>query len=336
MSALTCTLALVALLTNGPFVATAGPTAASGRPTEIVRKAITIYQARELKSREYRYVELDDFSGKGLEGKLQDSEVYEVIPLGPILFRRHVAHNGRPLPPLEQENEQQRLDRAIKEMEERFKNQVENPEAKLPDDHAPPGTPVSGVMYDAQFASWQLDLHSLPEGFSFRLLPEEVSEGRKLFVVEGKPTGGVSWPHRGALALYNFDIKLWIDQNELELVKFEAHAKSKGILARPQHAVINRKEFPGASGERELDSLYESNLWYGRGTVITREWKKVNDEVWLPASLHVKGKMSIESDYPNGDHGTATWPMEQNTTFYDYEKFRVTHRILPDFTEKKK
>jgi hypothetical protein len=251
-----------------------------------------------------------------------------VIPLGTDLFRRHVAHNGRPLPPLEEMNEQKRLDRAIREMEESFEKRVENPNAKVPEDDVPPGTPVSEVTFDAPFESWQLDLESLPEAFDFRDLGEQVLQGRKVFVVEGKPTGAAAWRRRGALEFHNFDVKLWIDQNEFEVVKFEAHAKKKGLLARPIHAIVNKQKFPGANGEKELDSLYESTLWYGPGTVITREWKKVNDETWLPATLDVKGKVSHERNYPNGDHGSATSPMEQHTTFYDYEKFRVTHRIL--------
>jgi hypothetical protein len=299
------------------FAASAG-TAVPGDATDIVRKAIINYEARELKARDYRYVESNYVSHKLLGGKLQDSEVYEVIPLGASLFRRHVAHNGRPLPPLEEMSEQHRLDRAIRQMEESFEKQVEDPHAKIPEDDAPPGTPVSEVAFDAPFESWQLDLQSLPEAFAFRGLGEQVSQGRKLFVVEGKPTGGAAWPRRGALELHNFGIKLWIDQNELEVVKLEARAKKKGLLARPIHAMVNKQKFPGASGETELDSLYESTLWYGPGTMITREWKKVNDETWFPATLHVKGTVSHERDYPNGDHGSATSPMEQHTTYYDY------------------
>jgi hypothetical protein len=335
MSTLGRILALVALLTNGPFVATAGTTAAPGDATDIVRKAIINYEARELKIRDYKYVEFVYVSHKLLGGKLQDSEVYEVIPLGTGLFRRHVAHNGRPLPPLEERNEQQRLDRAISEMEENFDKRIENPDANLPGDNVPSGTPVSEVMFDAPFEAWQLDLHSLSEGFSFRLRGEEVSEAHKLLVVEGKPTVGTAWARRNTLDLNNFNTTLWIDENELEVVKVEAHAKKKGLLEKPEHAIVNSQKFSGASGERELDSLYEGALWYDRGTVITWEWKKVNGEVWLPASLHVKGKESLERDYPNGDHGSATSPIEQYTTYYDYQKFRVTHRILPDFTKKK-
>jgi len=331
MSALICSLAMVALLTNGWFAAIPSPIAAPGDAADIVRKAIINYEAREPKIRDYRYIEFVYVSHKLLGGKLQDSEVYEVIPLGTSLFRRHVAHNGRPLPPLEEMNEQKRLDRAISQMEENFNKRMENPNANLPGDNVPSGTPLSAVMFNAPFEAWQLDLHSLPEGFSFRLRgEEELSAAHKLLVVEGKPTEGTVWARRNALDLQNFNITLWIDENELEVVKVEAHAKKKGLLERPEHAIVNRQKFPGASGESELDSLYESTLWYDRGTVITWAWKKVNDEVWLPASLHVKGKESLERDYPNGDHGSATSPIEQHTTYYDYEKFRVSHRILPN------
>lgn len=337
MSTLICTVALAALLINSFFGAFAGPTAVPGDATDIVQKAIINYKARELKAREYSYVESDFISEKLFRGKLQDSELYEAIPLGATVYRRHLAHNGRPLPPLEERSEQQKLDHAINEFEESFKKRIENPDAKLQGDYdIPPGKPVAAVLWDHPFESWRLDLQSLPEGFSFRSLGEKISETQKFFVVEGEPTDRAVWAQRGALDLQNFYITLWIDEKELEVVKLEARAKKKGLLARPQHVIVNTRELSGASSKAELDSLYESALWYGPGTVITREWKKVNDEVWLPASLDVNGKESHERDYPNGDHGSATWRLEQHTTFYGYRKFRVSHHILPDLTDQKK
>ncbi len=321
---------LAALLTCLSVPAAAQSKAPMGDATDIVRKAMANYQARELKAKEYKYVENDFISEKLSRGKLQDSELYEMIPLGTNFYRRHLAHNGQPLPPLEERNEQERLDRAIKRMEENFYQRVANPDVKIPDDNAPPGTPVDEVMFDSPFAYWQLDLQDLPNGFSFSSLGEEVSDGRKLYVVAGKPKEGVAWARRGLLDLQNFDVTLWIDEEALEIVKFEARANKKGVLARPLHATVNRQMFPGARGEAELDSANESTLWYMKGTVITREWKKVNDEVWLPSNLHVKGKKSHERDYPNGDHSSGTWEAEQQTLYTDYRKFRVSHRILPE------
>ena len=302
-------------------------------PADVVRKAVINYQARQLKAREYAYGETDLIVEKLFGGQLRDSELYEVIPLGDRVYRRHLAHNGQPLPPEEEKSEQQRLEQAIHQMEESFQKRIENPNATVPYDNAPPGTPVSEAMFDSPFQLWQLDLASLPGGFSFHI-SVEVLEGRALFVVEGKPTEGVRLAQRGSLNLQNFDIKLWIDEQELELVKLEARARKKGLLATPEHAIVNRKEFQGARAQTELDSLYESALWYDKGTLITREWTKVNGDAWLPATLHVKGKESHERDYPNGDHSSGTWPMEQQTTYSNYHKFRVTHRILPDFDVK--
>jgi|ERR1044071_2141841 hypothetical protein len=302
-------------------------------PIAVVRQAIINYQARQLKAREYAYGETDLIVEKLFGGQLRDSELYEVVPLGDRLYRRHLAHNGRPLPPQEEKSEQERLDYAIHQMEESFQKRVENPNATVPYDNAPPGTPIYEVMFDSPFQLWQFDLASLPGGFGFHI-SEDVREGRRLFVVEGQPTGGVKLAQRGVLELQNFDIKLWIDEQELELVKFEAQARKKGLLATPEHAIVNRQEFHGVRAQTELDSLYESAIWYDKGTVITREWKKVNGEVWLPLTLHVKGKESHERGYPHGDRSSGTWPMEQRTTYSNYHKFQVTHRILPDSSVK--
>jgi hypothetical protein len=323
---------ILACLVSGSFPALASSAADMPDPADVVRKAIINYQARQLKAREYAYGETDLIVDKLFRGQLRDSELYEVIPLGDRVYRRHLAHNGRPLPPQEEKSEQQRLEQAIDEMEKSFQKRVENPNATVPYDNAPPGSPVYEVI-DSPFQSWQFDLASLPEGFSFHI-SEQVLEGRRLFVAEGQPTEGVRLAERGVLELRNFDIKLWIGEQELELVKFEARARKKGLLATPEHAIVNRQKFQGARAQAELDSLYESTLWYDKGTLITREWTKVNGEVWLPAALHVKGKESHERDYPNGNHSSGTWPMEQQTTYSNYHKFRVTHRILPDFSVK--
>lgn len=327
-------LAIVAGLVSGSCPALATSAADTAQPADVVRKAIINYQARQIKAREYEYGETDFIVEKLFRGQLRDSELYEVIPLGDRVYRRHLAHNGQPLPPQEEKSEQERLEEAIHEMQERFQKRVENPNATVPaDDNVPRGTPVYEVMFDSPFQLWQFDLASLPEGFSFHI-SEQVLEGRRVFVAEGQPTRGLKLAQRGVLELQNFDIKLWIDEQELELVKFEARARKKGRLATPEHAIVNAEKFHGAQAQAELDSLYESTLWYDKGTVITREWTKVNGEVWLPATLHVKGKESHERDYPNGDHSSGTWRMEQQTTYSNYHKFRVTHRILPDFSVK--
>jgi hypothetical protein len=326
---LICSASVIAFLLLSSFIALAQAGAEKSDPRELVRRTISNFKARELKARDYAYLERDFVFEKYWRGKSRHSRTYEVIPLGKALYRRQIQVNDQSLSPEEEKSEQQKLEDAIKRLDAQFDQRVAEPNANLANVQIPPGTPIAAIMFDRSFENWEMDIGSLAGGFVFHLGGEEVSDGRKVRIVEGDPTEKPGWAVRGLLSIHNFRIKMWIDEAEEQLVKLEARAINKGLLARAEYAKVNPSEFNRAAAKAELNSLYESALWYQRGMVITREWKKVSPEVWLPASLHVKGKKSHERQYTNGDHGSATWEMEQETKYWNYQKFTVTHRLLP-------
>jgi hypothetical protein len=301
-------------------------------PTELVRRTISKFKVRELKARDYAFIERVYFFEKHSIGKLRHAITYEVIPLGMGLYRRQIRWDDQPLSQEEEKSEQQKLEAAIKRVDAEFDRRAANPDANLPDSKIPTGTPLTTVMFDNSFQTWQMDIDSLPEGFNFRFAGEEISDGRKLYLIEGDPAGKPGLAVRDQLAIQNFTMKMWVDESEEQLVKLEARAIKKGMLSQAEYAKVNPNEFDRAAAKAELDSLYESALWYERGTVITRKWKKVSPEVWLTWSLHVKGKVLMERKH-NRDSWSTSWDREQETTYWNYRKFTVTHRLLPHLPE---
>jgi hypothetical protein len=303
-------------MVSGSFAARASSAADAVDPVEIVRKAIINYKARALNAKQYTCIEND-----GLvlfhNGKAHLSDTYEVIPLGEKVYRRHRLHNGLSLPPNEEKSEQQKLNQVKQEAQKTLQRTMDNA--------GPQGEVRAWVqVVDRPYQFWEFNLETLPTAFDFTYLRQETLNGRNAFVIEGKPRETPKWGQRERHAdVRNFDIKLWIDAAELEIITVQASARNRGVWAQPLYAIVN------ASGiaKDELDSVYETSEFYERGTLITLQWGKVNGGTWLLESVHAKGKVSWkEPSWIN----TATADMEQQTTYSSYQKFQVTHRILPD------
>ena len=308
---------VVAVLCAFPALGSSAAQAAG--PAEIVRQAIINYKARALNAKQYTCIENDGlvFSHNG---KSHQSDTYEVIPLGETVYRRHRLHDGLPLPPQEEKSEQQKLEQQKQEAQKTLQRTM--------NDSGPNSEIVRAwvQVVDRPYQFWEFNLENLPSAFDFTLLRQETLDGRNVYVIEGKPREAPKWGLRERHAdVRNFDIKLWIDAAELEIITVEASARNRGVWAQPVYAVVNQRA-PGIAKD-ELDSVYETSEFYERGTLITMQWRKVNDGPWLLESVHAKGKVSWKE--PNWIN--AAWAaMEQQTTYSNYQKFRVTHRILPD------
>ena len=303
----------------------ASSVAQTAGPAEIVRQAIINYKARALNVKQFTCIE-NDFLVFSHNGKSHQSDAYEVIPLGETVYRRHRLHDGIPLPPKEEKSEQQKL--------EQMKQEAQKTLQRTMDDAGPQSEIVRAwaQVVDRPYQFWEFNLENLPNTFAFTLLRQETLNGRNEFVIEGKPREVPQWGQRERQAdVRNFDIKLWIDAAEMEIIRVDASARNRGVWAQPVYAIVSHGA-PGTAKD-ELDSVYETSEFYERGTMITMQWVKVNDGTWLLESVHARGKVSWkEPSWLNA----ATAAMEQQTTYSDYHKFRVTHRILPDLTEKKK
>jgi hypothetical protein len=104
----------------------------------------------------------------------------------------------------------------------------------------------------------------IPEAFDFKLLGEESRFARKMWVIEATPRPGYRPVNDRAKLLAKMQGKMWIDQADYQLARVEAETIDTFSIG----AILLR---------------------IGRGSRIVLEQSRVNDEVWLPLAITVKG-----------------------------------------------
>jgi len=171
-----------------------------------------------------------------------------------------------------------------------------------------------------------LPLQDLDQKFHLKFKGEHTLDGRKVYVVQGDPRHIKDEADPAG----NFRIKVWIDQKEMQIVKVEGKAVRSGPLARAEYAAFSSKTLSNKEIAERKKQLEASQLFYSDDTVITEEWTKVNDEVWLLRHRHVKGShVLVVEGQRRFFRSNDSLPVEYDTVDTNYKKFHVGHRILP-------
>jgi hypothetical protein len=138
-------------------------------------------------------------------------------------------------------------------------------------------------------------VHEIADAYNFTLVGTEVIDGREAWVIAGEPRPGYEPHMKDAKFLPKFHGRVWIDKGDLQLSKMDIEAidtVSVGwVLARIH-----------------------------KGTRVTLETTRVNDEVWLPR--HVTFKVDARVALFKG------YNIDGEQTFRDYKKFRTSTRIV--------
>ncbi|HEX9254520.1 MAG TPA: hypothetical protein VF938_03205, partial [Candidatus Angelobacter sp.] len=272
---------------------------------ELVRQAVINFNAREALPRNYTYVETLTDRDPRLQGG-HGSDTYEVMEIRGQAFRRHVLHNNERV--AEQENPEQDeayrakwLEVEHKVLEEQIKPgqtkeglaaavQKIMEEAGLkdwkPQLFAPAQVSSMGVVTFAQtLHQFKLPLADLHQKFHLKAEGTQVLDGRMAYVVQAGPKRTKDEADPAG----NFQIKVWIDLKERQIVRVEGKAVRAGPITRADYAAFSSKVLSKKEIEERQKRLAESRLFYGEGTTILQEWTKVNDEAWLLRHRHVKG-----------------------------------------------
>ena len=133
------------------------------------------------------------------------------------------------------------------------------------------------------------------DAFNFRLLGTETVAGREAWEIEAEPRTGFEPHTKGAKVLTKFHGRVWIDKNDLQLAKMDIEA-------------IDTVSFGWV-----LARIH-------KGTRVTFEQARVNDEVWLPG--HVTFKLDARVALLKG------FKVDGEQTFRDYKKFRTSTKIV--------
>jgi len=133
------------------------------------------------------------------------------------------------------------------------------------------------------------------DAYNFKLVGTEQINGRDAWVIDGEPRPGFEPKIKEAKFLPKFHGRVWIDKDDEQLVKMDVEA---------------------------IDTV--SLGWFlarvHKGTRVTFEQTRVNDEVWLPQ--HVTFKVDVRLAL------VKNFNIDGEQTYRDYKKFRTSTKIL--------
>jgi hypothetical protein len=138
-------------------------------------------------------------------------------------------------------------------------------------------------------------VHEIADAYNFKLLGTELVGGREAWVIEGEPRPGFEPHMKDAKYLSKFHGRVWIDKDDLQLAKMDIETLDTiafGLVLARLH----------------------------KGTRVTMEQTRVNDEVWLPKQ--VTFKLSARVALLKG------YNMDGEQTYRDYKKFRTSSKIV--------
>ncbi len=175
---------------------------------EIIRKSVELDQVNWLRMKDYTWIarETDrSLDGKG-RVKSEESKAWETVILYGEPHRRMLERDGRPLSPVAQRKEQEKLDKAVAKLARETPEQRERRLAE----------------YDKEREKDREFLREIPDLYDFRLEGEEKIDGHDVWVITATPKSSYEPKHRDARQLLKIQGKLWIDKSEYQWVRLEA------------------------------------------------------------------------------------------------------------------
>jgi len=140
----------------------------------------------------------------------------------------------------------------------------------------------------------------LGEAYNVTLVGEEDVNGRPAWIIAGEPKTGYQPKLRAAKMLPKMHGKVWIDKQDVQFVKGDVEVLDTisyfGLVARVH-----------------------------KGTRVTFEQTRVNDEVWLPvaAAAHLDARVMLFKGFNENI----------NVAYRDYKKFRTDSRVVGEVGE---
>ena len=174
--------------------------------------------------------------------------VSEVIPLEGTPFDRVISKDGKPLSPEEKRKE-----------DEKFAREAQKRKSE---------TPAERQARIRKYENERSFLKDLPNAYDFRIVGEQVVDGRPAWVMSLKPRPYFEpTTSRGGM-LKHIEGKLWIDKEDVQWAKAEAHVTEPisigWIIAR-----------------------------IGQGAEIKLDMKRVVNGLWMPEAITIDGRAKV-------------------------------------------
>ncbi len=216
---------------------------------EIVKRSVVNNEANWKAAPAYIFMERD-ITTKG--GDDRKDRTYEIYMIGGGQYHKLIAVNGEPLPPAQAAAEQQKLEQE----QRRVRN--ESPEARH----------KRVAEYQAERRQNHALMAEMVNAFQFKLVREEIMNGRDCYVLDATPKPGYEPKSRETKVLTGMRGKMWIDKQTYQWVKV--------------HAEVFR---PVAFG------LFVAHV--EPGTEFTLEETPVAGNIWLPSHFAVQVKANV-------------------------------------------
>jgi hypothetical protein len=247
---------------------------------EIMRRAVDKDIVDWQAAKDYTFMERVredklDRSGHVESSKLETSEI---LVLYGEPFERLVERDGKPLSAKDQSKEDEKFEKETKKREnetpEERQKRLEKYEKEREDDRA--------------------FVREILDAYDFKLVGEEVLNGRKAWVINGTPHPGFEAKRKEAKILPKIKPRFWIDQQDYTWSKLTGEVTdtiSFGWVIARMH----------------------------QGTRFEMQQERVNGEVWLPerVDVHLDARVALLKGYNEDVH----------VTYSDYRKFRTDTKI---------
>jgi hypothetical protein len=196
---------------------------------------------------QYTYAERDEDRRLDSEGRVksEDVSVSRTILVNGVPFEQLMERNGRPPSAEEKRKQKEKLDKLKRETSgqraERLRRQAEEDTSLV---------------------------REVPKAFDFRLLGEEVVNGRPAYVLQATPHPGYQAQGKYGKMFSKVGGKLWVDKQDLGWIKVDGQVIQPFSLGLFLARVL-------------------------RGSRITMEQTRVDDGIWMPQHVEVRAAAKI-------------------------------------------
>lgn len=257
------------------------PPAATLDAREIVRRALQHDDANDHRARDYTFIQEQVVRELDGDGKVKKTHT-QTSEVMTIYDRTVERVIERDGKPLDAKAQAKQEEKINKIIRERESETAAQKQERL-------------AKYDKQRAEGRAFVGEVADAYNFTMADEEPIDGHQAFVIDAEPRADFHPKTPNGKWLPKFRGRIWIDKSELQVVKLQAEA---------------------------TDTV--SFGWFlariGRGSGLTLEQTRVNDEVWLPRHFAVKvgGRALLFKKFN----------VDIDVTFRDYKKFRSDTKIL--------
>lgn len=174
---------------------------------DIVRRSLEIDKRNTEIARNYTYIQRQQQREIDSSGRVKkvESETYDVTLLEGSPYRRHIAHDDKPLTPKEQAREEDKLRRSI---EDRRKETPEQRAQRIQD-------------WERKQQKQRDPLREIPDAFELKMAGEEKIAGVDTWIIDATPRPGYKPRSQSSSFFPKVRARFWIARQDYQWVKID-------------------------------------------------------------------------------------------------------------------